>query len=129
MLIAIVALRLSGKSAVWLPKPDHAVLLFGSATLSAVLLETSALLDLARVHELLSFYHLAFVSTLLFECGFILFFVALIYAMLNESRYLHVGAGGRENPGTSMISKSQEETEVSWHLEEKTLEAKMRLSS
>ena len=34
-----------------------------------------------------------------------------------------------EKPGTSMISKSQEETEVSWHLEEWGLEAsEMRLS-
>jgi hypothetical protein len=32
----------------------------------------------------------------------------------------------RENPGTSMISKSQEETEVSERLEEKALEAEMR---
>jgi hypothetical protein len=31
-----------------------------------------------------------------------------------------------ENLGTSMISKSQEETEVSWHLEEWALEAEMR---
>jgi len=32
---------------------------------------------------------------------------------------------GTANAGTSMISKSQEETEVSWHLEEKALEAGM----
>ena len=32
------------------------------------------------------------------------------------------------NLGTSMISKSQEETEVSLHLEEKSLDAKLRLS-
>ena len=31
-----------------------------------------------------------------------------------------------ENVGASMISKSQEETEVSWRLEEKALEAEMR---
>jgi hypothetical protein len=31
-----------------------------------------------------------------------------------------------ENRVTSMISKSQEETEVSWHLEEWALEAEMR---
>jgi hypothetical protein len=33
------------------------------------------------------------------------------------------------NLGTSMISKSQEETEVSWHLEKKALEAGIRTLS
>jgi hypothetical protein len=38
-------------------------------------------------------------------------------------------AGNRGEPGTSMISKSQEETEVSLNLEEQGLEARMMRSS
>ncbi len=38
----------------------------------------------------------------------------------------NLGTQNLENLGTSMISKSQEETEVSGRLEEKALEAEMR---
>jgi hypothetical protein len=53
---------------------------------------------------------------------------------LSVSRRLAIGGecgdrgmwGQTGNVGTSMISKSQEETEVSWRLEEKALEAGIR---
>ncbi len=81
---ATIALRLSGKTAAWLPKSLNNLLLCGSAVLSAALLVTSALLDLPKIQGQMLEYHMAFVSTLLFEGGFIYFFAVLFSSMVHE---------------------------------------------
>ena len=54
------------------------------------------------------------------------FFVTSVISVVTGSTSLITV---RENLGTSMISKSQEETEVSLNLEEQGLEARMMRSS
>lgn len=94
-IIMAIAFRLSGR---W-PKLLDGLYLCGNAALSAILLDTSVLLDVPEVRAQMLHLHLTFVGSVIFEGGFMWFLLVLSSSIAHGWRASPISHSGDTNRG------------------------------